>query len=62
MRNRTGQIEDLLIERSQVSMGRPVLPPEKLEQLPGLSKPASSARLSRGGGKIKSSRRIEFWK
>jgi hypothetical protein len=33
--------------RSSVSMGRPVLPPEKLEQLPGLLKPESSARLVR---------------
>jgi len=29
-----------------VSMGRPVLAPQKLEQLPGLTKPASYARLS----------------
>ncbi len=33
-------------KRPWVSMGRPVLPPEKLEQLPGLVKPASYARLS----------------
>ena len=28
------------------SMGRPILAPQKLEQLPGLTKPASYARLS----------------
>lgn len=31
-------------------MGRPVLPPQELGQLPGCKKPASSARVSRGGG------------
>ena len=30
-------------------MGRPVLPPQKLEQLPGLNKPASFARPSCAG-------------
>jgi len=37
-------------ERPCVSMGRPVLPPQKLEQLPGLTKPASFARPSYTGG------------
>ena len=36
--------------RPWISMGRPVLPGPKLEQLPGLIKPASFARLSRAGG------------
>lgn len=36
--------------RPWISMGRPVLPGPKLEQLPGLVKPASFARLSRAGG------------
>jgi hypothetical protein len=36
--------------RPSVSMGRPVLAGPKLEQLPGLLKPASFARLSSAGG------------
>jgi len=38
--------------RSCVSMGRPVLALQELEQLSGPLKPASFARLSRVGGKI----------